>query len=102
MIVNHDPALDDTTNVEEYKWLFGDRIATHSFPWYFQGPTTGYYFIDFTLAEIKMFKRKMRYDYRSHANDMIFEVLSVRESIENLLMLNQNFPRDRNYPDGTH
>lgn len=102
MIVNHDPHMDPTININEYEWLYKSRKTTHAFPRYYHPPHTGYYFIDFSLAEIKTLKRKMRYDFRSHQNDGLYEVLSVRESIENLLMLNQNFPREREYPTGLY
>jgi glycerophosphoryl diester phosphodiesterase len=54
------------------------------------------------MAEIKMVKRHQRHHYRSTALNSIFDVLTVRESIENLLMLNEQFPRGKEYPTGLY
>jgi glycerophosphoryl diester phosphodiesterase len=88
LIVNHEPTMDSTTNIAEYDWLFSDRRASHEFPRYYKNFTDEYFFHDFDLAEIKMVTRKQRYHFRSAAVNSVYQVLTVREAIENLLMLN--------------
>ena len=102
LVVNHEPCLKATTDVEEYEWLFGDRLTSHQFPRYYHNYTDDYFFIDFDLAEVKMLKRKMRQHTRNQAVNYDYKVLTVREAIENLLMLNKNFPRDKEYPTGLY
>ena len=65
LVLSHDPCLKMTTNIERYDWLFNDRKGTHEF-WPYEWIYYDDYIInDFTLAELKMLKRKMRYQSRN-------------------------------------
>ena len=93
LVVNHDPCLKDTFNVESFEYIFGDRKGDYVFlP---SGNTyTGDYLIkDFTLAELKMLSRKMRYSTRNQYMNDIFKIYTLEEAIEMFLTLNANFPR---------
>jgi glycerophosphoryl diester phosphodiesterase len=103
LIVNHEPCMKDTLNVEQYSWKFGDRMRSMDFPLYHDNYTDDFFFADFTLAEIKMFTRKQRYGtMRQNAENFIYPVLTVEEALDNLLMLNKNFPRNKEYPTGLY
>lgn len=74
-----------TTNIERYDWLFGDRKGTHEF-WPYEWIYYDDYIInDFTLAELKMLKRKMRYQSRNQWLNSEFEVVTLDEIIEMML-----------------
>ena len=83
LILQHDSYLDDTTNIEEYADRFGDKKRKD-----------GHFYVeDFTLAELKMLKRKQRYATRSpYLNDK-FEILTLVELIQTVKMLNEDEPR---------
>mmetsp|Transcript_7913 Transcript_7913/g.7419 ORF Transcript_7913/g.7419 Transcript_7913/m.7419 type:complete len:84 (-) Transcript_7913:282-533(-) len=57
LVVNHDPTLSPTFNVEEFESLFGSRRKTVKLA---NGKVYNddYLIRDFTLAEIKMLRRK--------------------------------------------
>jgi glycerophosphoryl diester phosphodiesterase len=48
---------------------------------------------DFTLEELKMLRRKMRYGTRNQFFNGDFEMVTLEDTIELLLSLNANFPR---------
>lgn len=106
LIVNHDPYMQPTTNVEEFEAIFGQRKKKRNL--YIEDEdryeeVDGYWWADFTLAEIKMLKRKQRYSSRQHASDSTFRVLTAEETIQNLLMLNENLPwKENDYPTGLY
>ena len=67
LIVNHDPCMDNSTNINEYEWLFLGRKQKKEV--FAQGknifePKEGYWWVDFTLAEIKMLRIKQRLEGR--------------------------------------
>ena len=95
LIVNHDPCLSTTTDIMEYEWLYHDRkIKSHRFSPGDGGVCIDDYLIhNFTLAELKTLKRKMRYNFRSHSQDTLYEMHTVDEIIEYMFMLNAQFPR---------
>ena len=70
IVTNHDPFLKDTTNIEEYKDKYKDRMGG----WDYR-PTYGNVYKDdwlirnFTLAELKQLRRKQRYSIRNHDFD---------------------------------
>jgi glycerophosphoryl diester phosphodiesterase len=49
---------------------------------------------DFTLSELKMLRRKMRYANRNQYLNQEFEILTLEETIELLLQLNEDQPRN--------
>jgi glycerophosphoryl diester phosphodiesterase len=61
IVTNHDPCLKETTNVELYHSKFGDRMGNWIFPPYDNVYTSDYLIHDFTLDELKLLRRKMRY-----------------------------------------
>jgi hypothetical protein len=50
-------------------------------------------FIDFTIAEIKMVKRRQRFSYRSTATDGFFQVPTFEEAIQNMIFMRDNYSR---------
>lgn len=55
---------------------------------------TGDYLIkDFTLAELRLLSRKMRYGTRNQYMNGIFKIYTLEEAIEMLIEMNTNFPR---------
>jgi glycerophosphoryl diester phosphodiesterase len=93
LVTNHDPCLKDTTNVESYPNLFGSRKSSYTFPPYDNIYSNDYLIRDFTLAELKMLRRKMRYTSRNQYFNAEFSMLTLEETIEMLLNMNANFPR---------
>jgi glycerophosphoryl diester phosphodiesterase len=93
VVTNHDPCLKDTTNIESYAWLFGDRKSNYIFPPYENYYSNDYLINDFTLEELKMLRRKTRYNSRNQYFNADFTMLTLEEIIEMLLNWNQNFPR---------
>eukprot|EP00347_Sterkiella_histriomuscorum_P008381 403345315 len=92
LVTNHDPCLRDTTDVESWS-IFSSRKANFRFL-----PYTNYYkddFLirDFTLAELKMLRRKMRYTERNQYLNGQFQIMTLEETIELMLELNANQPR---------
>lgn len=64
-MTNHDPCLKDTTDIESYEFMFGHRKGNYTFLPYTNVYTNDYLIRDFTLAELKMLRRKMRYPNRN-------------------------------------
>ena len=65
LVTNHDPCLKDTTNIENYEKYWGDRKSNFIFPPYDNVYKNDYLIRDFDLSEIKMLRRKMRYQNRT-------------------------------------
>jgi len=58
---------------------------------------------DFTLAEIKMLRRKQRHGNRNQFLNNEFQIYTVEEAIESLILLNSQFPRnDLDFPVGLY
>jgi len=96
LICQHDPDLNETTNILEYANRFSDRERDDG----------KYYVSDFSLTEIRLLKRLARSDKRSPVLNDKFEVLTLEEIIEWVIMLNKDYPRelgnDSNYPVGLY
>ena len=80
-MVNHDPCLKETTNVESYSNLFGDRKFTHTFMPYDNTYIDDYLIRNFTLAELKMLRRKQRFPNRDPFFNDKFQILTFEEVI---------------------
>lgn len=93
LVISHDPVLKSTTNIDSYSWLFGKRKSTHTFMPYGTTEKDNYLINDFTVAELKMLRRKMRYPSRNQFLNSQFEIQTLDETIELLLTLNQDFPQ---------
>ena len=65
LVTNHDPCLKDTTNIEEWEFMYGDRKGNWTFLPYTNVYTNDYLIKDFTLSELKTLRRKMRYPSRN-------------------------------------
>lgn len=50
-------------------------------------------FIDFTIAEIKMVKRRQRFAYRSTATDGFFQIQTFEEAIQHMVFMRDNYSR---------
>jgi hypothetical protein len=87
-VTNHDPCLKDTTNVEEYSFMFGDRMGNFTFFPYNNVYTNDYLIDDFSLTELKMLKRRMRYPTRNQFLNNEFSMMTLEEVIELMLSLN--------------
>lgn len=84
LILNHDPDINDDTNIAEYAEHFKDK----------QHADGKWYVSDFTLAELKMLKRKQRYEtMRSPFLNDRYDILTLGELIENLQMIENDAPR---------
>lgn len=92
-MTNHDPCLKETTNVELYHTKFGDRQGNWIFPPYDNVYASDYLINDFTLDELKLFRRKMRYQKRNQFFNDEYKIMTLEEVIELMLNLNKNFPR---------
>lgn len=61
IIVNHDPTLKETTDIDDYYSVWGDRRHTLlTFPPYLNTYLNDYLINEFTLEELKVLRRKMR------------------------------------------
>ena len=81
LVLQHEPMLNNTTNIYEYggRKAFKDK----------QKPNEDWMVGDFTLAELKMLKRKQRYETtRSPMLNDRFNIVTLSELIENVRMLN--------------
>jgi glycerophosphoryl diester phosphodiesterase len=83
LICQHDPDLNETTNIAEYANRFEDRMRDDG----------SFYVSDFSLSEIKLLKRLSRADDRSPVLNDKFEVLTLQEIIEEVIMLEKDYPR---------
>lgn len=86
LVVEHDSTLTASTNILEYEKEFQDR----------QRDNGSFYVNDFTLAELRLLKRKMREDYRSPLSNDKYNIISLEEAIEWTLMLAKDYPRKFN------
>jgi hypothetical protein len=93
LVVNHDPCLKDTFNVESFEYMWGDRKGDYVFQPSNNTYIGDYLIKDFTLAELKMLSRKMRQSTRNQYLNGIFKIYTLEEAIEMLLTLNADFPR---------
>ena len=64
LVTNHDPTLKDTTDVESHP-EFASRKGSWRFPPYDNIYDDDFLIHDFTLAELKTLRRRMRYGQRS-------------------------------------
>ncbi|CAA6657376.1 unnamed protein product [Spirodela intermedia] len=77
LICFHDVILDNTTNVADYK-EFSDRQRTYEV----QGDNiTGWFVVDFTIAELKTLKVKQRYKFRDQQYNGKFSIITFEEFI---------------------
>lgn len=83
LIIQHDPVLNDSTDISQYAKRFKDRKRNDG----------KYYVADFTLTEIRMLKRIMREGYRTPVLNDKFEILTLQEIIEWILLLNKDQKR---------
>lgn len=81
LIINHDQCLKNSTNAVLFDDLWSDRQRTFTLQPEDVTCTDDYAIPDFTLAELKMLKRKQRYDFRSKATDGVFDMLTLDETI---------------------
>lgn len=65
LVTSHDPCLKETTDIEAYTSIFGSRKGNFEFFPYGNKYPNDYLIKDFTLAELKMLRRKMRYTQRN-------------------------------------
>ena len=87
LICQHDSNLDTTTNIAEYADQFADRRHKLDRKFYVE---------DFDLDELRLLKRKQRYEWRSPMLNDKFEIVTLQEVIDNVKMLNQDAPRVNN------
>ncbi|KAF8021395.1 hypothetical protein BT93_G1742 [Corymbia citriodora subsp. variegata] len=77
LVCNHDVTLDGTTDVADHK-EFADRRTTYEVQWV---NTTGWFVVDFTLAELKTLQAKQRYDFRDQQYNGKFPPITFEEFI---------------------
>jgi len=77
-----------TTNVAEYAELFKDKKRKLD--------AYDYYVEDFTMAELKMLKRRQRYEDRSQLENDRYEMVDLQQVIDNVRVLNADAPRTIN------
>lgn len=96
LVTNHDPCLKDSTNIEDFADLWGSRMQ-ESCDFRPEGNlySNDWLLHDFSLAELKMLRRRQRYDYRSQYNNA-FSVMTLEEVIEHMYMLDLDYPRKIN------
>ena len=93
LVTNHDPCLKETTDVEDYSDIYGDRMKTKTVQPGDHHYADDYFFDDFTLEEVKTFRRKQGFANRSRRLDGLFEVLTLQETIDNLNDIQTSVPR---------
>ena len=87
LMVQHDSTLNNTTNIYEYGGRWED-LQRDDGNWYVE---------DFSLAQLKMLRRFQRYqETRSPMLNDRYEMITVNELIENVIMLNEDAPRTQN------
>ena len=92
LVTNHDPCLKETTNVEEFP-EFANRMGNYTFLPYTNVYSNDFLIHDFTLAELKILRRRMRYSTRNPYLNQDFQILTLDETIELMLDLNTKHPR---------
>jgi glycerophosphoryl diester phosphodiesterase len=93
LIVNHDECMKSSTDAEIYDSLWKQRERTVAFTPSGNICTNDFMFIDFTIAEIKMVKRRQRFSYRSTATDGFFQVPTFEEAIQHMIFMRDNYSR---------
>jgi glycerophosphoryl diester phosphodiesterase len=104
-VTSHDPFLKETTNIEEYKDKYADRMGSWDYrPTYGNVYTDDWLIHNFTLAELKELKRVQRYpDLRNTDFDKFFQIMTFEEVIELMFELHEKYPNsDRKYPIGLY
>ncbi|KAK1292645.1 hypothetical protein QJS10_CPB17g00751 [Acorus calamus] len=77
LICFHDVTLDETTDIAKHK-EFANRIRTYEV----QGDNvTGWFIVDFTLAELKTLRVKQRYKFRDQKYNGKFSIITLEEFI---------------------
>jgi glycerophosphoryl diester phosphodiesterase len=78
LICFHDLTLDFVTNVASHP-EFADRIRTYEA----EGETiTGYFTVDFTLAELKTLRARQRFHFRDQSFNDKYQIVTFEEFIE--------------------
>ncbi|CAH9102459.1 unnamed protein product [Cuscuta epithymum] len=77
LICHHDVTLDDTSDIADHK-EFADRKRTYEVQWV---NTTGFFTVDFTLAELQTLKAKQRYSFRDQQYNGKFPIITFEEYI---------------------
>lgn len=78
LICFHDLILDDVTDVANHT-EFKDRIRTYEA----EGVnTTGYFAVDFTLAEIKTLRARQRFPFRDQSYNGKYQIITFEEFIK--------------------
>ncbi|GJM93046.1 hypothetical protein PR202_ga09565 [Eleusine coracana subsp. coracana] len=77
LICFHDVTLDDTTDIAKHK-EFADRRRTYEVEWF---NVTGWFVVDFTLAELKTLKVKQRYPFRDQQYNGMYSIITFEEFI---------------------
>ena len=96
LINSHDPCLRETTNIDTFEWLWGHRRADYLFTPYMARFTQDYLIKWMTLSELKMLTRRFRYNTRNvFMNEQGFQMVTLEETIEMLLNLNANYPKEK-------
>lgn len=104
LVTNHDPFLKETTDIEEYKDKYADRMGGWDYrPLYGNVYTNDWLIHNFTLAELKQLRRKQRYAFRNTDLDEFFQIMTLEEVIEQMFDLHKKHPNpDRQFPIGLY
>lgn len=87
LIVQHDETLNNTTSIYEYGGRWED-LQRDDGNWYVE---------DFTLVQLKMLRRFQKYQtYRSPMLNDRYDILTMNELIENVMMMIEDGPRKVN------
>ncbi|KAK3127624.1 hypothetical protein QOZ80_7AG0575940 [Eleusine coracana subsp. coracana] len=78
LVCFHDTTLDDVTDVADHP-EFAGRRRTLEVQW---ANVTGYFIIDFTLAELKTLRAKQRWDFRDKSHDGVSPIITFEEFID--------------------
>ncbi|KAJ7557979.1 hypothetical protein O6H91_04G019300 [Diphasiastrum complanatum] len=78
LICFHDVTLNATTDVAQHP-EFADRIATYEVE---GSVVTGWFTVDFTLAELKTLRARQRFSYRDQIYNGKFEIITFEEYIQ--------------------
>jgi len=93
LVANHDPCLSTTTDIFQYEDLFKER----KYPAFQFAPDgwciDDYLINNFTLAELKMLRRRMRYPTRNQGYNGLFQMMSVEEIIQDVFHMNAMWPK---------
>jgi len=95
VVANHDECLKDSTNAVLYDQLWKARQKNIIIP------ASGHVFIndypvpEFTVEEVRMLKRRQRFDYRSTTMDGLFTIPTFEETIKHMYFMNTTYDRKR-------